>query len=517
MNLHRTRREFLGDVGRGVLTAAVGAEIANELQFTSALANEPSDALDFGALEPLVRMMQETPPDRLLAAIVSKLRGGVDLRQLTAAAALANARTFGGEDYIGYHTLMALSPAFHMAAELPAELKPLPILKVLFRNSNQIHEKGGRKAEVLKVVRPDGAHHSAKELRDIVRKGNMDAAEEVFGSVAQGSPEDAFNVLLESVHDDTEVHRTVLPYRAWDLLDIVGKEHAHTLLRQSLRYCVKAESWPRESREKQRALLPKLLEENHLLDRAAGKREADDAWIDQFTKTLFNSTAEQAATAAAAAIAEGIAPAAIGEAISLTANQLVLRDLGRPPREESPGKPPGSVHGDSIGVHASDSANAWRNMARVANARNSFASLILGAYQVAYDRTARGGDFANWEPLPTTYHSQRVTGKDESSLLRETEEAIRANLQGGACAVVHRYGELGLSPRPMFDLLLKYAVSEDGSLHAEKYYRTVSEEFHATRPAYRWRHVVALARVTASEFGRPAQGIAEARSLLGLA
>ncbi|MGZ8921486.1 MAG: hypothetical protein ACXW3L_10900, partial [Limisphaerales bacterium] len=296
----------------------------------------------------------------------------------------------------------------------------------------------------------------------------------------------------------------------------VGKEHAHTLLRQSLRYCVKAESWARPAREKHRVLLPRLLEEHRLLDRPAGTREVDDAWMEQFTKTLFNADAEQAASAAAAALAEGISPAAVGEAISLTANQLVLRDLGRPPREESPGKPPGSVHGDSIGVHASDSANAWRNMARVANARNSFASIILGAYQVAHDRTARGGDFANWEPLPVKYHSQRVTGTDESSLLRETEEAIRGNLQGGACAVVQRYGELGLEPRRMFDLLLKYAVSEDGSLHAEKYYRTATEEFRTTRPAYRWRHVVALARVTASEYGRPAQGIAEARSLLGL-
>jgi hypothetical protein len=42
----------------------------------------------------------------------------------------------------------------------------------------------------------------------------------------------------------------------------------------------------------------------------------------------------------------------------------------------------------------------------------------------------------------------------------------------------------------------------------------VSEEFAATRSAYRWRHVVALARVTASEYGRPAAGMAEARSLL---
>ena len=66
----------------------------------------------------------------------------------------------------------------------------------------------------------------------------------------------------------------------------------------------------------------------------------------------------------------------------------------------------------------------------------------------------------------------------------------------------------------MFDLLLRYAVSEDGALHAEKYYRTVAEEFAATRPAFRWRQLVALARVTASEYGRPAPGYAESCELL---
>jgi hypothetical protein len=66
----------------------------------------------------------------------------------------------------------------------------------------------------------------------------------------------------------------------------------------------------------------------------------------------------------------------------------------------------------------------------------------------------------------------------------------------------------------MFDLMLKYAVSEDGSLHAEKYYRTTSEEFATTRSAFRWRQLVALARVTASEYGRPAAGVGEAREML---
>ena len=68
----------------------------------------------------------------------------------------------------------------------------------------------------------------------------------------------------------------------------------------------------------------------------------------------------------------------------------------------------------------------------------------------------------------------------------------------------------------MLDLLLKYAVSEEGALHAEKFYRTVCEEFASTRPAFRWRHIIALARVTASEYGRPAAGMAQARSLLKL-
>ena len=66
------------------------------------------------------------------------------------------------------------------------------------------------------------------------------------------------------------------------------------------------------------------------------------------------------------------------------------------------------------------------------------------------------------------------------------------------------------------DLLLSFAVSEDGALHAEKYYRTVTEEFTATRPAFRWRHLAALARVTASEHGHPAPGVADARRLLNV-
>lgn len=512
-----TRREFLAEVGRGVLVAAVGCDLADELGLAS-VSGEDAAELSFGPLEGLVRLMQETPVTRLLPSLAEQLRSGVELRRLVAAAALANARTFGGEDYVGFHTMMALAPALHMAGELPAASQPLPVFKVLYRNTNRIQEKGGRKEEVLHLLpaaSPAEGRPGPEALREAVRGSRVQDAEKTFAAVARQSPETAFNELLMVVQDHTEVHRVVLPYRAWDLLGLIGREQAQTLLRQSVRYCVKAESWPGSATwNEPRALLPRLLEEHKLLERTPGDRRAEDKWIDDMSRQIFRSAPAEAAGAAAAALAEGIHPADLGEAITLAANQLILRDMGRPPREESPGKPPGSVHGDSIGVHACDSANAWRNMARVANARNCFASLILGAYQVALDRTARGGDFLNWEPLPLARHVDQVRDTTPEALLREADTAIRGNLQARASAVVQRYGELGHDARPLFDLFLRYAVSEDGALHAEKFYRTVTEEFGATRPAYRWRHLVALARVTASECGRPAPGMAEARDLL---
>ncbi len=263
-------------------------------------------------------------------------------------------------------------------------------------------------------------------------------------------------------------------------------------------------------------MLTGAFDSHGLAGRTPGDRAADDAWVDAMSQTIFGSTPEQAADAVAAALAEGFGPAAIGEAMALAANQLVLRDTGRTARQEWPGKPIGSVHGDSVGVHASDSANAWRNMASVGSPRNLFACLILGAYQVARDRMQGGGDYLNLPPLPIDMPWKRLTITDREALLGELNAAIRDNLQAQACNVVNRYGELGHDARPVMDLLLKYAVSEDGALHAEKYYRTTTEEFARTRPAFRWRHLVSLAHVTASEYGREAPGHAEACSLLGI-
>ena len=435
MAIRRTRRGFLADVGSGVLVASVGVGLATELGLApAALADDargdgpaPPPALSFGEMEPLVCLMQETPIDRLLPVLTERLNAGTEVRTLLAAAALANARTFGGEDYIGFHTLMAMMPALHMSAEMPAAQRALPAFKVLYRNTSRIQAHGGRAGEVLRPVDapaplPEGIS-SAEALRDAIHKQDTATAERLLLAIAQRSPEDAFNDLLMTVQERPEVHRVVLPYRAWDLLSVIGKEHAHTMLRQSVRYCVRMEDkGMNPEMAAARSVLPKLLERHGLLGKAPGGRVADDAWVDAMSRTIFRSTPEQAAGAAAGALAEGFRPADVGEAVALAANQLVLRDAGRSPMVESPGKPVGSVHGDSVGVHACDTANAWRNMALVANTRNAFACLILGAYEVAQDRIWSRGDFLNWEAVPYAHHVNSVLSTDPAGLLAEADD-----------------------------------------------------------------------------------------------
>jgi hypothetical protein len=519
MNILHNRREFLGNIGKGVLATSLGPALALELGLTnkSIAADTGDKPLHFGDMEPLVCFMQETPVAKLQSALTAKLKEGVALDRMIAAAALANARTFGGHDYIGFHTIMALAPALKMARTMPAERAALPVFKVLYRNTGRIQEFGGREKEVLRGIEPSANvanEEAAEQLRRLVKEKNTSAAEAFLA--AQASPEAMLNALLPAVHEDQEVHRTVLPYRAWDLLPIVGREHALTLLRQSLRYCINAENWRRPEWEKPAQTLAKLMSDHGLPRKEHGTTPMDDKQVEELARVIFSSGQEQAAAATAKALADGYDPSNVGEAVSLAANQLLLRDHGRGPNQETAGKPIGSVHGDSIGVHASDSANAWRNLARASDPRNASACLILGAWQAAQDRTNRGGDFLSWEPLPLKNHIAGIKTTDPAQLLRDAEEAIRGNLQARACALVHHYGTLGHSEQPVFDLLLKYACSEDGALHAEKYYGTVREEFSGTRPALRWRHLAGLTRVTASEFGRPAPGQAEARELLGV-
>lgn len=501
-----------------MLTASLGVSLAHQLGLSTANAGEDTKpTLSFGKFDKLVALMEETPPDKLQQLAVKKLKSGqADLYDLMRAAALANARSFGGSDYVGMHTLMAMKPAVVMARQMPTERAPLAVLKILHRNTSQIQSDDSLGKPMHPVVPAElpADGDTARLLNQAVREGNREKAESTLAAIAKQSPEQAFNDLLETIEENTQVHGVVFAHRSWEALDLVGPEFAETMLRQSLRRHVSMEKNGNTTHDPKRKLLPKLLDEYGLLERSLGDRKPDDDWMNEMVETMFSGTPEDSARAAAAALKEGVAPEAVGEAISLVANQLVLRDVGRTRSNKNPDKEIGSIHGDSIGVHASDSANAWRNMAKVSSQPNTIACLVLGAWQATHDRISRGGKFLEWKPRPAGEDLAEVTSKDPEKLLSELDGVIREENQDKACAVTRRYADCGHPERPLLDVLLKHAISEDGALHGEKYYLTTTSDFADTRPALRWNHLVGLARVTASEYGLKAAGYGQACELL---
>ncbi len=520
-----SRRAFLATMGRGMLVASLGTAIATECGLVPCWADEGDRELKFGDLEPLVALLQETPADKLLPVLVEKIKAGLDLKRLTAAASLANARTFGGEHYGGFHSFMALAPAYQISQELETPSQPLPILKVLYRNAVFTQTVGGRSHEQLHdEVTPANSANEA-QLRAAINQGDKHAAEQLLAALAKQSIGAALNGALAGVEDNHDVHTVVLPWRAWAALEFTGQEHALTLLRQSVRKCAQ-QAVPRNEQqakelERKRHIVPKLLEQYKLHDFAHSARHLDDAELERLSNTIFRSNDEHAAEAVASALAAGFVPEEIGEAISLAANQLVLRQV-----ENAPGNYGRRTHGDSMGVHASDATNAWRNIARVCAPEHRAAGLMLAAANVA--QSARWGSsqkmLLEGEPFPHQEQLAAVKADEKSALLGDLQSAIQANNQLAACAVVAKYQAGQHAQANVFQVLRDYAISEDGRLHAEKYYRTVTEEFATTRTSFRWRQLIALARVTASEYGYDAQdkrsgrapGYEESRALLGL-
>jgi hypothetical protein len=490
------RRAFLSDVGGSMLAVGLGSALAHDLGFpTASMANDARETLPLGEYASLVELMRSTPAEKLqpiLAGMVVK--GETNLTKLVGAGALANAVTFGGCDYVGFHTAMAMLPALEMSRLLADRRQSLPVLKVLYRNAQQIQAVGGASKTTLEAIH--AAEHATEglegdagvQIRDACRKLDVERGERLLAEVG-GKPIDAFNALQPAIQDDLNVHRFVFAHRTYRLVGLLGEDYSYSMLRQCVRFCVDHERSQvdhNQSPSPIRALVPKLLDQYKLAGIKLGNRDPGDAAVDKLSLTIYNGSREEAAEAVAAALADGIDPEVIGEAISLASNMYVLRQ----------GTDNWRTHGDSAGVHSSDATNAWRNMVRIAEPRYAVSGLMVAAYHAGI----QSAPFKT-PAYPTDEHRAQVKKNDAAGLLAETEDAIQHNDQGRAAAAMQIYGENDHPVEAAFNLMLNYAVSEDGRLHGEKYFHTVREEYRTIRPAFRWRQVVGLARVTASAYG----------------
>lgn len=496
-----TRRQLLASAGTTALVASLGSDLFTTLGF-AAPRLRGGDDLDLGDLGPLADLFEEVPLGGLMERLVRELRAGQSLERLVAAGALANARALGGEDYEGYHAFMGMVPALAIAREMPTEDAPLPVLKTLKRSAVRMRAAGRTK---LTEVEPEPG-----DPRAAVRERELARAERALAAHAKDGASATWNALHPVIVDDIEVHLVVFAWRAKEISDLAGPEHALTSMRQILHFADGREARRRRDGKPEpavRTVVPSLIEQHELAGGAPGIASMSDEALSELADVLVTSSRADGAAACAQALADGAPSRDVSEALCLASTRLLLRDRGR--QDGAKGRPKGSVHGASVGVHASDSALAWREIAETVPGRAQVATLLAGGFH-----TAGQGAWSGRAAYPYAKHLEWARGLDRDRVAGALAEAAAGGDQRRAGAAAHRMSELGMGEQ-LFTTLRPVSVGQDGALHAEKYQHTARVVHGFSREAFRREHLVAYARVVASQACATAPEVEEARALLG--
>ena len=307
----------------------------------------------------------------------------------------------------------------------------------------------------------------------------MAAAEGTFAALATASPDDAFNDLQYSVQDEIDVHRVVLAWRAWATAR-PGRQGAGphpaapvgALLRRD-----RAE--PAAQRGTGiRAVLPKLLDQYKLPGKAGGKRKAEDEVGREDGRDDLRRQPRQGRRRRGRGPGRRLSPGggrrsdvAGGEPAGAARPRPGRRPTGRQAEGQRPrrlGRRPRLGLGQRLAEHRPRQQRAQHRRQPDRAAAYHTAGQSGGQHKEAVP--ARPSSWRRSRPRTPRRCCRDTEGRDQGARTR------RGRRRWSTATASWSSPE-----RPVFDLLLRYAVSEDGALHAEKYYRTVTRGVRGRR------------------------------------
>jgi hypothetical protein len=330
--------------------AAAGlGEWAALLPFSPASAAEARvspDLVRFGPdLEPVVRLIEETPRAKCPAVMVGQLRRGLPYRHFLAALFLANMRTEG----VG-HPSAVLHSANQLSLDAPVQERLLPLFWAM--DSFKFHQERDRALPRLRALAGElpAADQAEKELHAGMKGYDGGRAERAVVVLArtQGSYRVMEPLWHYGARDWTFIgHLAIWAANTWRVLETIGWQHAEPTLRvlvQSILGDEKGLKGQPYAANRER------------VEKAAGRLPAD--WAEGggnpgLTRDLLGLWREgqgdrACALAAAQLVASKGRAGAVWDAVHLAAGELVLCS--------QPQTPDARVNGDAL--HSNTVTNA---------------------------------------------------------------------------------------------------------------------------------------------------------------
>jgi hypothetical protein len=315
------RRDFLGTsaaaasvigLGRLGLLAPLGPAAEPEARL------KPEDVRLTPEIEPLVRLIEETPQEKSVAVMIGQLRKGVSYRQFLAALFLAALRM----NVSPHHVYMIFS-AHQVSLEVGREERLLPLFWALHTLQTRRGE-GGRFPKPNLGVYP-GPKTAGEGLDAAMRKFDAERAEVALLSLVrnEGGKAAMGRLWPYVARDSSNIgHRAIAFVSAWRTLETVGWQHAEPVCQFVVRELNAGKYLPplyrpnRERAEKGTGKLPADW---------AGRRGDRGATL-ELLALLRAGDGKAACESAFAALEKGAAQAqAVWDAVFLAAGEIMLR------------------------------------------------------------------------------------------------------------------------------------------------------------------------------------------------
>ena len=480
MNSLQNRRQFLRSSTAGA--TALGLGELPFLQKLSALqANEvmlPSNSVEFRPeIEPLVRLVEETPRDRLLEEIAGKIKGGSSYQEILSALLLAGVRNIQPRPVgFKFHAVLVVNSAHIASMSSPDNERWLPIFWALdyFKDSQARDVKEGdwtmKRLDNAKIPPASKAKQAFKEAME---NWDIEAADIATAALIRSTG--AAEVLNLFAHygcrDYRDIgHKAIYVANSWRTLQSIGWQHAEPVFR-SLAYALLAHggSNPRtEDFSADRAGRVNMINTHRFRPGWQRGRKDESATLD-LAATFRNGSDIDASTKVLELINSGIDPVSVWDAVFNFSGELLRR------------------HPGIVSLHAVTATNALHFAFQACSNETTRQLLLL---QAAAFMPLFRGDLIKPGESQFDQLSPITVSKNQADALGDIFSTIDAD-RGKAASKIFDYLETGHSPGSLIDTARRFLFLKGSNAHDYKFTAAVLEDFYHVSPTWRNHYLAA--------------------------
>lgn len=333
---HLSRRQFQQTVTLGALAGVGEFAFLNELPAVEA--NDKSKIVQLSPdVEPLARLIEDTPQEKVLDKVAEQIQRGVSYQQLLAATMLAGVRGIEPRPVgFEFHTVLVINSA-HLAS-LAASDKDrwLPLFWAIdnFKDSQKtkVRKKSNWRLQQVDENKLPPSHKAKQAFIDAMDNWDVDAADVAITQLVRtaSSTEVAELFWRYGARDFRDIgHKAIFAANGHRTLQTIGWRHAEPVMRSMTYALLEHEGGNPAKRTDERDMPWRENQKRAASIRKDWKRGLIDAKATtEILSTQRTATASEAAEQVVEVLNKKVDPSCVWDGLFLTAGELLMRQPG---------------------------------------------------------------------------------------------------------------------------------------------------------------------------------------------